>query len=364
MKKIGHGQKPCHKPGRTSPAIMRRLQLSPSEFHRKLLGKTKLALGYGGGDVAKWQKRLRRKLLALLGDQPKERASLETRTIWRQPHPLGTIEKIVFRSEPCADVPAYVCLPARAQPPYTFFICLQGHTSGMHLSIGLDRGDEKRTIKVAGDRDFAISCMKRGIAALCLEQRAFGERRERAMEGASPLGCLDAALQALMLGRTLIGERLYDIDRALDYLAERGDADMARIGVMGNSAGGAMSMYAAALLPRIAFAMPSCYFCTFRDSVMAMNHCEENYIPGLLKIAEMSDIMGLAAPKALVLVAGREDSLFPIAATRSAFRDLRKIYAAAGAVDRCHLVVGSGGHRFYADAAWRMMMKEIHRLRS
>lgn len=96
---------------------------------------------------------------------------------------------------------------------------------------------------------------------------------------------------------------------------------------------------------------------------MAMNHCEENYIPGLLKFAEMSDIAGLAAPKPLVIVAGREDPLFPIAATRRAFRSLRKIYAACGADSHCHLVVGAGGHRFYADASWPVMMKEIAALR-
>ena len=334
-------------------------RLSPSVHHRHLLAQTAPALAFDERDPARWQSRLRRKLRDLLGDWPRERCPLDARRIWLRQHPLGTIEKVTFASEPFSDALAYVCIPNESRPPHTFVICLQGHTTGLHLSIGADREDEARAVAVEGDRDFAIGCMKRGLAALCLEQRAFGERRELAMKKASPLGCLDASMQALMLGRTLVGERLYDIDRALDYLAARGDADMARAGAMGNSAGGAMSLYAAALLPRIAFAMPSCYFCTFADSVMAMNHCEENYIPGLLKYAEMPDIAGLAAPKPLVIVAGREDPLFPIAATRRAFRELRKIYAAFGAADRCHLVVGPGGHRFYADAAWPAMMRGI-----
>ncbi len=124
----------------------------------------------------------------------------------------------------------------------------------------------------------------------------------------------------------------------------------------------AMSLYAAALLPRIAFAMPSCYFCTARDSIMAMNHCEKNYIPGILKVAEMSDIAGLAAPKPLVIVAGRKDPMFPIAATRRAFQSLREIYSACGATERCHLVVGPEGHRFYSDLAWPLMMKEMEKM--
>ena len=254
---------------------------------------------------------------------------------------------------------AYVCLPKDVKPPYTFMICLQGHSTGMHNSIAVQREDETQPYAVEGDRDFAIGCMRRGIAALCIEQRSFGERREQKQENVAGSGCQDAAMHALMLGRTLIGERVYDVDRGIDYLASRGDVVMSNIGVMGNSGGGTISMFSAATLPRIAFAMPSCYFCTFRDSIMAMDHCVCNYIPSLLKYAEMSDIMGLFAPRPLVIVAGKDDPIFPVTATRRAFKELQKIYDACGAKSKCHLVIGSGGHRFYADDAWPVMMAEI-----
>jgi dienelactone hydrolase len=339
------------------------MNLSPSVYHQSLALKTKPSLSYIRGDVRKWRNTVRRKLRQLLGDMSGERCALNARQIWKRPHSLGTIEKIVFTSEPYADVVAYVCLPKLAKPPFTFMICLQGHTTGMHQSIAVEQGDEVTALRVDGDRDFALGCMRQGIAALCIEQRAFGERLEKVQKKASPLGCLDATLQAQMLGKTLIGERVYDVDRGIDYLRSRGDADMKSIGVMGNSSGGAISMYAAALLPRLAFAMPSCYFCTFRDSVMAMNHCEENYIPGLMKYLEMADIMGAFAPKPVVIVAGREDSMFPIGATRRAFSKLKRIYKAHGAADRCHLVIGEGGHRFYANEAWPVALKEIKRVR-
>lgn len=314
--------------------------------------------------MSAWQRKLRRKLRALLGDMPTERCPLRVRSLWKRAHPLGHIEKVVFTSEPFADVPAYVCLPKDVKPPYTFVICLQGHSTGMHKSIAVMQNNEVKTEKVIGDRDFGIGCMRRGLAALCIEQRSFGERREQVQEKVSPhYGCLDAAMHALQLGRTLLGERLYDIDRGIDYLAERGDADMRTVGVMGNSGGGTLSLFSAALLPRIAFAMPSCYFCTFRDSIMSIYHCVDNYVPGLLKYAEMADVAGLIAPKPVVMVAGRTDPIFPIQATRRAFRDLKRIYTAAGAGDRCHLVVGKNGHRFYANDAWPLMLREIDQLR-
>jgi dienelactone hydrolase len=337
-------------------------RLSPSVHHRWLMNGTVQALAYRGGDVTAWQRRLRRKLRILVGDWPRTRVPLNVRSLWKRPHELGMIEKIVFTSEPFADVPAYVCLPRSAAPPYTFMICLQGHSTGMHVSLGVSRDDETKPAPADGDRDYALGCMARGVAALCIEQRSFGERREQTQKQISPHGCHDATMQALMLGRTLIGERVYDVDRAMDYLASRGDADMKRIGVMGNSGGGTISMFSAALLPRLSFAMPSCYFCTFRDSIMSIYHCADNYVPGLLRYAEMADVMGLFAPRPVVIVAGRQDDIFPIAGARKGFAKLRAIYRAAGAADRCHLVVGPDGHRFYADLAWPVLQRELARL--
>lgn len=335
------------------------MHLSPTENHRHLMSQLTPALKYDGGDVAAWQRKLRRKLKQLLGSTPTERCELDPRTIWKRNHRLGTIEKIVFTAEPYADVPAYVCLPKNAEPPYTFFICVQGHSSGMHNSIAVLRENEDRPLKIEGDRDFGLQCMARGMAALCIEQRSFGERREQKQENPYPGMCHDAAVHALMLGRTLIGERVYDVDRGIDYLASRGDADMKAIGIMGNSGGGTISTFSAAMLPRLSYAMPSCYFCTFRDSIMSIRHCTCNFVPGILDVAEMSDILGTFAPKPVVVVAGADDEIFPVKAVRRAFRDLKRIYKACGAESHCHLVVGQEGHRFYADDAWPVMLKEI-----
>ena len=333
--------------------------LSPSVHHRHVMDNTEQLLAYDGGDVRAWQQKLRRKLRQLIGDMPRERAPLNVRTLWKREHELGAIEKLAFTSEPYADVLAYMCVPRDVTPPYTAMVCVQGHSTGMHNSIAVDYETNTKPIGVAGDRDFALGCLRRGIAALCIEQRSFGERKELVQEHVSPHGCHDATMHALMLGQTLIGERVYDVDRGIDYLAARGDVDLGRLGVMGNSGGGTISLFSAALLRRIRFAMPSCYFCTFRDSIMSIYHCADNYVPGLYKYAEMADVMGLFAPRPVVIVAGKTDEIFPIKGVRKAFRDLKRIYRAAGAEQHCHLVVGDGDHRFYADEAWPVMLKEL-----
>ncbi|MFH0963982.1 MAG: alpha/beta hydrolase family protein [Planctomycetota bacterium] len=339
------------------------LDTAPSILHKRLLRETTQALAYEGGDVYAWQKRLRRKLKQLIGWRTPPRSSLNVRLLWQRPHELGTIEKIAFTSESKCDVPAYVCIPAGVAPPYSCIVCLQGHTTGMHNSIGVAAKDERTPIEVDGDRDFALGCMRRGVVALCIEQRSFGQRGETVQAQRAEHMCHDAAMQAIMLGTTLIAERVMDVDRGLDYLAARGDIDMRTVGVMGNSGGGTITMYAAAVLPRLRFAVPSCAFCSFADSIMSIYHCADNYVPGLLRWAEVADVMGLFAPRPVVIVAGRDDEIFPLPGVRKEVRRLRRIYDAFEARRRVHFVVGDGGHRFYADAAWPHILRELRGLR-
>lgn len=338
------------------------LDLSPSLNHQYLMKQMKQSLAYDGSDIVQWQETLRAKLRELIGMPEKSGEPLKVRTLWKRETDLGTFEKIAFNVEPHCDVVAYWCVPHSAQAPYTTMICLQGHSTGMHNSIGVDREDETLPIEVEGDRDFAIGCMKRGLAALCIEQRSFGLRREQHQEKTSVHGCHDAVMHALMLGRTMAGERVFDVDRGLDYLESRGDVDMKRVGVMGNSGGGTITIYAAALLSRLSFAMPSCAFCTFSDSIMSIYHCSDNYVPRILQYAEAADVMGLFAPKPVVIVTGSEDPIFPLEGVRDAFHDLQKIYEAAGAKDNCRLVVGDGGHRFYAEDGWPPLLELIEKI--
>jgi len=342
--------------------------LSPQILHEHMMATQRPAMtfrpsvdGKSRAALKNWQRRLRAKLKVLIGwgsfAHGADRGSLRVRSLWRRKHELGTIEKIIFTAEPKADVPAYVCLPASAERPYEWSICVQGHSTGMHNSINVDFATNRKPIRAPGDRDFGLHCMRRGIAALCIEQRGFGERKLAYPSGCENWGDKEAAFHALQLGRTMIAERVFDVDRGLDYLATRDDVGAGRIGIMGNSGGGTISTFSAAVLPRLSFCMPSCYFCTFADSIMAMPHCACNYVPGLLQTAEMADVLGIFAPKPVVVVAGKTDPIFPLAATRREFARLKAIYAAAGAADRCKLVVGGNGHRFYARLGWAAMQR-------
>jgi dienelactone hydrolase len=339
----------------------------PSSFHNRLAAEIDPALSYRGQVVGTWQADLRSVLEQLLGEAPTELA-LGVDTLWKRDFELGSIEKLVLRTQPGASMPAYLCVPHRGTPPYPLFICLQGHTTGMHNSIGVSRWDERTPIHVPGDRDLARQCLARGIAALCIEQRALGERSEQAnpWQQLAWHECTEATMQALLLGQTLIGQRVLDVRRGLEFLAARDMFDMERVGIVGQSGGGTTAIYSAALLSGIKIAVVSSAFCTFRESLLPRVHCPDNYIPGIMRYCEMGDVLGLFSPRPVVVIGGREDPIFPFAGFERAATQLRRIYAAAGAEEYCRVIATSGGHRFYAREAWEavlpfLQMRDGHR---
>ena len=331
------------------------LSLRPFNRHKLLMDGLTPEMSYQG-DFKKWRSKAKRKLSKIMGldkIMAQKRPALNPVSLWKREHELGTIEKIAFTAELGSDIVAYLCLPKNIKPPYKFFICLQGHSTGMHNSIAVDLKDDSKPIKVEGDSDFGLVCMRYGVAALCVEQRGFGEREDVYKDMAR---CHNPAMHALMLGRTLLAERVYDVDRGIDYLLSRGDADPKRRGVLGNSGGGTTSIFAGALLDRLTHIMPSCSFSSFRASLMGVEHCICNYVPGLLNFGENADVVGLAAPKPMVIVNGLHDDIFPIVEAKAEFKRVQRIYADAGAPESCRHVIGAEGHRFYAADAWPVML--------
>lgn len=256
--------------------------------------------------------------------------------------------KFEVETEPDFFVPAHMLLPKKRTSGEKFptVICLQGHTTGMHISLGIKKYPDDNC---GGDRDFALQAVRRGYIAVAVEQRGFGE-----LKTGIPCDfmCHQAAFECLMSGRTLQGERINDIISIVDSLEHFESVDTERIGIMGNSGGGTTSYHAAALEPRIKVCMPSCSFCTYEDSILSMVHCACNFVPGISVYMEMPDLAMLIAPRPLIIVNGDKDPIFPLKAANRAFDIVKDIYKAAGAPNNCRHIIGNGEHRFFADDSW------------
>jgi dienelactone hydrolase len=313
------------------------------------------------GEAEAWQKRLRAKLTELLGGFPAARERLESFTIETRAFPGYRREKVVFNSRPGMSVLAYVLIPDNAKRPTPAMICLPGHGRGVDDIVGIDENGRERSDKSGYQHDFALQMVEAGLAAVAIEPLAFGCRRDpiNARRGLSANACQPSAGGALLVGETMIGWRVWDVMRTLDYIATRTELDSARVGCVGISGGGTITLFSAALDPRIRVAFVSGYLNTFRDSIGSLSHCIDNYVPGILNWAEMYDIVGLIAPRPFFAESGEKDNIFPIKASVQSFTQVQEIYRVFGAADRAEQEVFPGEHSFWGKRGIPFVVRQL-----
>lgn len=324
-----------------------------------LVQKIKPAYAFDGTDLKAWQKQARERLASLMGLDKFTKVAPELNIEFEEKIEGATEIRFTFQSEEDYRVPCHLWLPDGVENP-PVMICLQGHSSGMHISLGRPKFENDAALISGGDRDFCVRAIKEGFAAISVEMRAFGEVASE--DGRGPR-CLNPAMNALMLGRTTVGERVWDLSRLIDVLEESfaDRVDVNTICCMGNSGGGTATAYFAALEDRIKLAMPSSAMATFKDSIGAMRHCACNYVPKVANYFDMGDLLAMAWPKYFVQVNGVLDKIFPIDSARVVFAQGQKAYADMGGESRCALIEGGEGHRFYADAAWPVVHRFLGR---
>lgn len=224
---------------------------------------------------------------------------------------------------------------------------------GKATYVGLHLSDKERNDALAGDREIALQAVRQGYLAIAPDMRGFASlRRRQEIDADANNSCRHLQMHALLMGRTLIGERVWDVQRLIDWALTRDDVDPEAIVITGNSGGGTASLFAAAVDPRIRICIPGSYLSTFKDSIGTLHHCECNYNPGMLRHAEMYDVAGLIAPRPFLAVHGKDDPIYPIEAAQNSHARLKEIYKVFGAEAACALSVGSGGHRYYQADVW------------
>jgi poly(3-hydroxybutyrate) depolymerase len=150
------------------------------------------------------------------------------------------IEKWVFTAESGSQVPAVLYRPVKSAQKMPAIVLTFGHGGS----------------KSQWQYNYAGQLYARmGLACLALdpigeeERHALGHLGTRAHD---PQSVSDRADQA---GRLIMGKLLFDTMRGIDFLLQRGDIDPQRIGVVGNSLGGAIASWMAALEPRLKMAI-------------------------------------------------------------------------------------------------------------
>ncbi len=159
---------------------------------------------------------------------------------------------------------------------------------------------------------------------------------------------------------TLMGERVWDALRCVDYLETRPEVDKKRMAVAGLSLGGEAAMYVAAMDTRLKAVNSSGWLTTIDN--MKRGHCPCWNFPGLEEHFDFADIFSCVAPRPLVLEIGERERApggFPVDIARKAFEEIKPAYRVLGAEQNLILDIHPAGHVFRGTEFWHPLQTTI-----
>ncbi len=312
-----------------------------------------------------WQEPTRQALREAIGFQDTPRVDPEPERLEIADKGDYTREKVLIRTAAHTLMPVYLLRPHHVQPPYPVTVALHGHGYGVRDIVGLWEDGSDRDTPDGYHRDFAVALCRQGFAVAAPEISCFGERRNdyshlnRDLGSPEPTTCAHTAAIATHSGGSVVGLRVRDSLRLVDYLEGLPDFDVECLGAMGISGGGMHTLFSSCMDTRIRACVISGYFCTFRDSILAMHHCPCNFVHGLGAFGEMADLAGLIAPRPLFIEAGDHDPIFPLPAVKQGVSDARRVYATFDAGGYPEFAVFEGRHRIDGEAAYEFLKREV-----
>ncbi|EDY18919.1 hypothetical protein CfE428DRAFT_3577 [Chthoniobacter flavus Ellin428] len=321
-----------------------------------------LAMQFHGStpaDLSAWQQSFAAKLNELVGPStpPKQ---WTIKTLSTREFPDYTREELLLEAADTQSLPLYVLRPKRAgQTRFPILLCLHGHGDFGNDSVaGVDDTPERQKAIRQSNYDYGRQMVHEGYLAVVPCFNPFGRRCDPALRASKTDACGVEFIRLQFLGRTLIGENLRDAKWALDYACARDDARPDRIGCIGLSYGGRMTMLVTALDPRVRVAVISGALNLFQERIEESAYaCGAQVIPGLLKYGDTPEIGSLIAPRPAIWEVGRRDPLIPPAWAEKAAERLQRAYNAAGMPANLQIHHHDGGHVWVGDTAVPLLAK-------
>jgi dienelactone hydrolase len=298
------------------------------------------------------QQKVRRVMLKGIGAFP-ERTPLNPQHTGEISHDDYVIEKLIFESRPDYYVTANLYRPKSTTTPRPAVVQSCGH-----YEEGKAAQDYQRA---------CIGLAKKGFVALIFDPMGQGERVMFRNPGEKRPGATSehslAGKPTLLLGRTLAHYRIWDVMRALDYLETRPEVDAKRLGMLGHSGGGMMTILTAPLEPRIRAAMSCCAVTSFYHKTKAQLIADpEQIVPGIYPNGvDHPELIAAVAPRAFLIGAVLRDFV-PLDGTRRTYQETKPIYDMLGEPGRFGKVESDNEHKLdqnLREACYGWMMKHL-----
>ena len=204
------------------------------------------------------------------------------------------IEKLLIESEPGIVVPTRV-VRTKAE----------ARRSGILVYLRNRAGDDDSPA-------FFAEIARRGGVVAVADVRGFGETMSTQRIAGSGLGYFDPrdgldadfAYDSLFIGRTLLGMRVWDALKVIEYMRSRSEMGAVRVSVAGRGEAGMVALFAAALDAKVSGVAAEGILASFGE--VAQTELYEQpvslILPGALHDFDVVDVLSLIAPRPLLLV--------------------------------------------------------------
>jgi cephalosporin-C deacetylase-like acetyl esterase len=294
------------------------------------------------------QKFVIEQLWKMLGG-PFERTPLNPRVTGTVERRGYRIEKLTFESRPRLYVTANLYLPA-APGRHPAILCPLGHSTNGKAYPSYQK--------------LFSNLARKGYVVLAYDPFGQGERIEypgaRAGESAIGAGGTSeheyAGRRLILLGANFSLFRVWDGIRGIDFLLTRAEVDPERIGCCGQSGGGTLTQFLAALDSRIRVAVVS------EGNTENLAHAEveppgsaddaeQNIVPALAHGIDRADLLYAFAPKPLLMMVTLHDSGHTyspeyVGSSLDLLQEYNRVYGLLGADDRVSLQVTTQQHGY------------------
>jgi dienelactone hydrolase len=304
----------------------------------------------GKNNFAKWKKQALSKVLSTIGDSP-ERVPLNPQLLAEWSHDGLTKQKWLIDVSKHISATLLIAFPEKIKKKkYPAIFCCHGHGEYGKEPVMRNIGyPEVRNQISQLNYDYGHQMAKAGFITYAIDWIGFGERNDnnkpnhRFQQGRD--WCNLYYLHATMLGMTSLSITVCHGKAATDFICSLSQVDSSKLGTMGLSGGGTMTLWMSLCDERFKATEIICYSDLWAHfGIRDINYCGMQVAPGLYKLVDLPDLQGLLAPRPLLVNIGANDSCFKVDTAMACFNKLEKIYAAAKASDNLQLDLFSGGH--------------------
>ena len=306
-----------------------------------------------------WQRQFRAVLTRLLGDfrPPASWTTQVEQEVRLEDH---TRQQLLLSAKGHPSLPVYLLVPHRqSKRPGPGILALHGHgpfgydtVAGRHDLPGVSEAIAK------SNYDYGRQLVAAGYVVCIPCLVPFGRRVDRtAYGGQDP--CAVTFVRMQLLGKILMAENLRDCLWAYELLKQQRLVIPERIGCVGLSYGGRMTMLTAALAPSIRCAVVSGALNVMQERIRHRYSCGGQVIPGLLRYGDIPEIGSLIAPRSCIWETGSQDGLIVQPWADNAMSRMRQFYARLRAAEHLQRDQFQGGHRWNGELALPMLKQVL-----